>query len=116
MIRKIDQQFSCSKMMLPEHRTNLERHCEELIREEELRRPQLDEQRREEMQRLLEQALQTGQSLKIDTMDSYSRCCYRGLPLRCDPATGQITIRTDRGKTLKLKASEIVHLEFDQQE
>ncbi len=111
MSKKLNQQFSCSKMFLPEHRASLQQRSEKLQQDEDRRRPILDEQRQEELQQILEQAILNKQPLKLIVLNgSGYESCY-GVPLRCDTATGIITVDSGNARPDRLKAATIYHIE-----
>ncbi len=112
MSKKINQQFHCSKMMLPEHCGKLRDHADRLEREEIYRRPVIDEQLWEEQQRILGQALFTGQQIMITIINSSGYHTYRGVPLRIDQIAGFILIENGEQRPFKIRATEIIRLEF----
>lgn len=112
MSKKINQQFNCSKMMLPEHCGSLREHNDRLERKEIYRRPIIDEQLWEEQQRILGQALLTGHQIMITIINSSGYHTYRGVPLRIDQITGFILIANGEQQPFKIRATEIIHLEF----
>ncbi len=111
MSKKINRQFSCSKMMLPEHRAGLQQHASQKQWEEDHRRPLFDEQRQEELQQILEQALLNRQSLKLTILNGSGYKTCRGIPLRSDPSAGLLFIHTGTGRTRSIRAVDVVCLE-----
>ncbi len=111
MSKKLNQQFSCSKMFLPEHRASLKQRNEKLQRDEDHRRPILDEQRQEELQQILEQAISNKQPLKLIALNDSGYRSYHGVPLRCDTAAGIIIIDSGSARPERLKAAAIYHIE-----
>ncbi|MFU8794585.1 MAG: YolD-like family protein [Dethiobacteria bacterium] len=112
MSKKINQQFNCSKMMLPEHCGSLREHVKNLEREEIYRFPVIDEQLWEEQQRMFGQALFTGHTIKINVINSSGSHTYRGVPLRIDQVAGLILVDTGKTGLLKIRATEITRLEL----
>jgi len=112
MSKKFNQQFACSRMMLPEHRSSLQQHNAKTAWEENHRRPFLDEQRQEELQQLLEQAIFKQQRLNFTVLNNGGYQTITGIPLRSDPAAGFIYI-FDAGGTRrrKIMAADVVNLE-----
>ncbi len=111
MSKKMTQQFLCSKMMLPEHCSGLRKYAEDKKWAENHRRPLLDEQFREELQQILELAMAEQQPLKFTVLDSGGYRAYSGIPLRSDPATGLIYLRSGSSRLQAVKASEVVGIE-----
>lgn len=112
MSKKINQQFNCSKMMLPEHCGSLREHVENLKREEIYRLPVIDEQLWEEQQRMLGQALFAGHRVRITIINSSGSHTYRGVPLRIDQVAGIIVVNIGKTGLLKIRAAEITRLEL----
>ncbi|OPL10170.1 MAG: hypothetical protein AVO34_04265 [Firmicutes bacterium ML8_F2] len=108
MSKKIEQQFSSSKMMLPEHRCSLQKHADELRRSEERRHPVIDEQLQEEYQRLLNKALFHHQRLKLIILNADGRHYIIGVPLQMDPTTGIILLDTGLLRPLCIRAAEVI--------
>ncbi len=111
MSKKFSQQFSCSKMMLPEHRGSLQQHADQNRWEQEYRRPILDEQEQEQLQQILEQALSKKQSIKLIVLNESGRQTIYGIPLRINPGTGTILLSTGCVRPLAVKAADVIHLE-----
>ncbi len=110
MSKKLTGQFLCSRMMLPEHCSGLQKHADQLDWDEAHRYPDLDEQRQEEMQQIFEQALAGQTALEITTLTSSGYRHYSGTPLRIDQACGLIYLRDKEGKLIKVFAREAVGL------
>lgn len=111
MSKKLTRQFDCSKMMLPEHRAGLRRHIDQIEWDEKHRRPRLDEQRREELQGILETALLKQQPVKVTVLNENGFEVYHGVPRRLDPAFGLIYLDTGHSRLLPVRASEVVQLD-----
>ncbi|MDY6826764.1 MAG: YolD-like family protein [Bacillota bacterium] len=108
MSKKNEQQFTSSKMMLPEHRCGLQKHSDELRHSEERRRPMIDEQMQEEYQRLLNEALFHHRRLKLIILKSDGRHYITGMPLRMDPTTGIILLDTGLLHPFYVSADEVI--------
>ncbi len=113
MSKKINQQFACSRMMLPEHCDSLRQHTAAVQRAEEQGRPLTDEQLRAEQQRLLEEALYCKLRLKFTLLDETGRSSLSGLPCRVDETAGTIYIDTGSGKPVKIKAASVIGIAGD---
>jgi len=98
-------------MMLPEHRSGLQRYAARKQWEADHRRPVMDEQRQEELQQVLEQALLNGQALKLTVLNERGFTGCTAIPLRIEPSTGLIYFCTGASRHLAVRAAEIVHLE-----
>lgn len=110
MSKKINQQFLCSRMMLPEHCSGLNEHAFRKKWEENHRRPDMDDQLQEQLQQELEQALAKQQALKITFLDYSGYHTYIGVPLRIDPTAGLIFLHTGKGRPRAVKAAEVVKI------
>ena len=110
MSKKLTGQFLCSRMMLPEHCSGLQKYADQLDWDETHRHPELDEQRQEEMQQIFEQAMACRASLEITTLTGSGYRHYSGTPLRSDQAFGLIYLRGREGDLIKIKAREVVKL------
>ena len=110
MSKKLTGQFLCSRMMLPEHCSGLQKHADQLDWDEAHRHPELDEQRQEEMQQVFEQALAGHNALEITTLTSSGYRVYSGTPLRSDQAFGLVYLRDREGKLIRIKTREVVGL------
>ncbi len=106
----MNQQFLCSKMMLPEHYSDLQKHADQLAWDEIHRYPELDEQRQEEMQQVFEQALAGQTAVEITTLTNSGYRFYSGIPLRIDQAYGLVYLRDKEGKLIKIPAREVTGL------
>jgi hypothetical protein len=113
MSKKINHQFHCSRMMLPEHCSVLREHSVELERKENFLIPNHDEQQLEECQQLLEQALADGLELSFMLVTASGREAIRGVPLRFEQyppsilvsSVSQGLIRVDIEKVISVKTA-----------
>ncbi len=94
MSKKMNQQFACSSMMLPEHRGRLNRERKETRWQEEHRRALLDEQEQERFQRALEQSLQQGIPLKLTVLNNSGYHHLWGRVVKLEPWAGRIRLLT----------------------
>jgi len=109
--RKLNQQFNCSKMMLPEHRSSLE---QQILRERcdrELRYPAFDEQELDRLQQQLDLALANKQPIRVTVLENSVCQIYSGVPLRIDQGTGIIVLSTGCGRRQPIQAAQVVALE-----
>ncbi len=111
MSKKFNQQFACSKMMLPEHRSSLQEQSVKTQCNETHRRPLFDEQRQEELQQILDQAIIKRQTLQCTILHSSGYQVYSGVPRRIDQTAGKIIFATGGLRTQAITAAEVVHLE-----
>ncbi len=111
MSKKLNQQFACSKMMLPEHRSSLQEHNDQLRRDEENSRPVLDEQQWERLQQIFEWALAERRALKVTVFNRAGREIFTGIPLSGDPTAGRITFSSGSDRPHPVNAADIAHLE-----
>jgi len=112
MSKKINQQFACSKMMLPEHRGSLQEQSAAVKRADESSRPELDQQERERLQQIFEQALHVRRALRVTVFTETGREIFTGIPLRVDPAGGKIIFSSGSTGVRAIRTADIVHLEL----
>lgn len=113
MSKKFNQQFACSRMMLPEHCGSLRQHAASLKRAEEQRRPLNDEQLQAEQQQLLEEALSHKLRIVFTLLDESGRSSLCGVPCRIDETAGTIYIDTGSGKLTKIRAASVIGIADD---
>ncbi|MCJ7806040.1 MAG: YolD-like family protein [Clostridia bacterium] len=113
MSSKINQQFACSKMMLPEHRVSLRDQSTKAQWKETHRRPLFDEQRQDELQQILGQAILKRQTLQFTILNSSGYRIYSGVPLRIEQTAGKIILDTGDRRTQAITAAEVVQLEVE---
>ncbi len=113
MSRKFNQQFACSRMMLPEHCGNLQQHAAAKARCEEQRKPLADEQLQAEKQQILEQALHDHKNLLFTLLTDSGRSSLSGVPYKLDENAGTIFIDTGNEKKVIIKASAVIGLSFE---
>lgn len=110
MSKKIQNQFACSGLMLPEHRAQLTaRHRKK--RKDAFLPSLLDEQQHEIFQSLLERSLRCGLEIHITVLTAQGEAEITGVVQKTDPLTGRIylsagnTILTiQAGKVVKIRA------------
>ncbi len=78
MVKKIHNQFLCSQIMLPEHRGALNKKAYESRLKEISAMPDLDEQRLEEMDRIITRALREKLDVRITAMCREGPVIYEG--------------------------------------
>ncbi|NLC11010.1 MAG: YolD-like family protein [Firmicutes bacterium] len=64
-MKKMQNQFACSRIMLPEHVEALNKHAREVFVENSYKIPEFDEQQLEEFNILLQRSINQGLCLKI---------------------------------------------------
>ncbi len=111
MSKKLNQQFACSKMMLPEHRGSLQERTVRSRRLEESSRPEFDEQERERLQQVFEQALDGRSALKVTVLTGKGRDTFIGVPLHSDSASGNIAFRVGSSQPKLVRVVDIINLE-----
>jgi hypothetical protein len=111
--KKFNQQFACSRMMLPEHCGSLRKHAAAKIKAEEQRRPLIDEQLQEEQQQILEQALRGQKCLRFEVFTASGREHLSGVPRRLDENAGTILIDTGSNKLQMIRATAVIKLSGD---
>lgn len=113
MSKKINRQFDCSMMMLPEHRGLLQQQAARNRHEEKNRRPHLDEQEHARLQHVLEQAMLQKKPLAITFINEGERRVCRGIPLRCNEGAERIIhIVDESGCVLQIRAGEVISLDL----
>lgn len=112
MSKKIRQQFSCSKMMLPEHSVHYATHKISTKKEELHRRPALDEQYQEQLQQNLSLAMMEQRLIRIKILNAEGFCTYSGIPRRINQVTGTIDLDDGGTAVKRIRASEVVSLDF----
>jgi hypothetical protein len=113
MSKKINQQFNCSKMMLPEHCGQLREHSAAYENAEACSSPCFDEQLREEQQHTLDQALLAGQMIVVTIINSSGTHTFRGVPLRIDQVAGCLVLDAGEVRPSRIKAAEITGLTLE---
>ncbi len=112
MSKKITQQFLCSKMMLPEHCSNLREHNTKNRWEENHRRPDFDEQFQEELQQILLEACASLKLLRVVLLEESGYRTITGVPRHTDPESGIIYFDTGEPKMIPVRAEAIIKLDF----
>lgn len=112
MSKKISQQFKCSKMMLPEHNYQYSADKLNAKHQDARRRPALDEQYQEQLQQKLSRAVMEQRLIRVKILSTDGCCTYRGIPRRVNPVTGIIDLDDDCGRIQRIKASEVINLDF----
>lgn len=103
-------------MMLPEHDRTLREHKAEQQWTEEHRRPLLDEQEQERLQRTLAAAVAEKRALTITVLNANGYRVYRGIVLRTDTAAGTIILAAGGLRPEKICAAEVVALKLTEDE
>ncbi len=111
MSKKFNQQFACSKMMLPEHRGSLQEHKFRIEWEETNRCSLSDEQRHEELQQLLDLATLKQHLLAFTVLCGTGLQTINGVPMRSDPAAGFIYLDSGGGRPKKIRAADVIDIE-----
>lgn len=96
MMKKLDNQFACSRMMLPEHREHLEAHYQKLQREN-YHLPSLDEQQYELFERTLIQSLNFGLEIQITLLAGGQLLTLEGVVKNINLLSGQIILLNKDG-------------------
>ena len=98
MSKKYTNQFLCSWMMLPEHRTKLARHRQETERAEQHRHLLFDQQQWEEFQAVLERSYFEGIRVKVTTLEEDGHRTVTGVVRRLLPALGTMELAGAEGR------------------
>ncbi|MBZ4686861.1 MAG: hypothetical protein PWQ96_524 [Clostridia bacterium] len=110
--KKIYDQFTCSRMMLPEHKERLKNYRKKLQQKEKYRMPLFDEQQWEEFQFILEHSLHYDAKIQLTILQEESYLEVQGVVKGLDTVKREITIATESGLR-KLNAKEIVNIDYD---
>ncbi len=78
MSKKLYNQFICSRMMLPEHVRALSKHEQESKLKELCWMPELDKQRLEEFDRILQKAVKEEMPVRLTVMTGQGLVVYEG--------------------------------------
>ena len=112
MSKKINHQFNCSTMLLPEHNAALKQHFAKPRQEENSRRPLKDEQLLAEEEQLLQEALYCGKKLLFTVIDCAGRKIFSGVPLRFEEPGALIVIAAEgkqgQRRLLKIAAQNVI--------
>ncbi|MDO9534552.1 MAG: YolD-like family protein [Bacillota bacterium] len=95
MIKKIDNQFACSRMMLPEHREHLRAQRLQL---ENYDFPILDEQQYELFERTIIQSLNLGLGIQVTLFADEQFLTLEGVVKNINLLSGQITLLSKDGR------------------
>jgi 3-methyladenine DNA glycosylase AlkC len=93
--KKIRRQFACSRLMLPEHCSSLERHYKETEQSENCRRPLLDEQEQDRFQQILQRSLGQNAPLALTVLKENGFRHLTGTVIKLEPWAGCLRLRTD---------------------
>ncbi|MCI3921546.1 YolD-like family protein [Paenibacillus sp. TRM 82003] len=98
--------WEASRMMLPEHKTAIRTHRTRL---NERTKPELDEQRIEELSLALGEALESGEATCVTTFGAYGDETSIGTVERIDPLEGYVKLRGEE-ETSWIPFADIVHV------
>ncbi len=102
MSKKLSNQFSCSRLMLPAHRKKLN-ECHKIKEEEEKYcMPNLDDQQKEQFQFLISQSLQQGLVIEVTLLTGKSYSRLKGEVKKIDPLQGKLNIVLTSNKEIKM--------------
>ncbi len=108
MSKKINNQFLCSRMMLPEHKENLNSRKKKMEYKEKYYIPSFDEQQWEEFQFLINKSLHEKTKIQITVLEKeYKK--YRGIITHTYPEQGLLNIKVEN-KFKKIAANKIVNI------
>jgi hypothetical protein len=100
--------WEASRMMLPEHKLAIRTHRTRLL---EQVKPELDDQRTEEMSILLNEAHEEHVSASITTYGLYANETHMGQVVKIDPIEGIVKL-VCVGETLWIMFENILHVEL----
>ncbi|WP_309121340.1 YolD-like family protein [Paenibacillus sp.] len=98
--------WEASRMMLPEHKSAIRTHRTRL---NERTKPELDEQRVEELSASLAEALETGAATAVTTFGAYGDETAVGVVAKIDPIERYVKLTTPE-ETLWIPFGDIVHV------
>lgn len=98
--------WEASRMMLPEHKSAIRSHRAQL---NERQRPELDEQRLEELSAALAEALESGRAAAVTTFGAYGNETTIGVVERIDPLLRLVKL-TSAEETVWVPFADIVHV------
>lgn len=97
--------WESSRMMLPQHKEAIRRHRVKLA---ERSKPELDEQRLEELSLTLGAASESGEAISVTTFGPYEDEVQIGIVEKIDPVQRYIKLRTEEGQVW-IPFADIVH-------
>lgn len=98
MSKKYANQFLCSRMMLPEHRTKLARYRQEIEQAEQYRRLLLDQQQWEQFQVLLECSYFGGVPVRVTILEENGYRTVTGVVQKLLPVPGAMELSGANGR------------------
>ena len=114
MSKKINHQFNCSKMLLPEHSAALKAHFAKPRQEENSRRPLKDEQLLAEENNLVQEALASSKKLLFTISSNTGHKSFSGVPLRFEEPGALIVVATEnkqgKRRLLKIAAENVISI------
>jgi hypothetical protein len=108
-MKKLYNQFACSRMMLPEHHEQLKEHHQKLQRKNS-DLPALDEQQYELFERTLIQSLNFGLEIQVTFMADGQFLTLGGVVKNINPVSGQITLLIKDGTKKAVTLNKIAHI------
>jgi hypothetical protein len=105
MIKKLSNQFACSRMMLPEHHEHLKAHHQKLQRENYVL-PSLDEQQYELFEQSIIHSLNFGLEIQVTLLAGEQFLTLEGVVKNINLLSGKIILLSKDGK----KAITIKHI------
>ncbi len=108
MSKKLNNQFICSRMMLPEHVRALSKYEQESKLKELCKRPELDEQRLEEFDRVLQRAIKEELLVRVMVLTERGPVMYDGKVQKI--ATGKLYIEIEEEVKL-VELSNVVNID-----
>jgi hypothetical protein len=102
--------FEGMRMILPEHREAMRK-----VEQEHLRpaRPVLDEQKLEEMSRVLAEALQDSRTLTVTVYQSFDWKRIAMIPEKIDPYTKTIKGRDTQGNAVTIALTDVLDVQLE---
>ena len=94
MRKKLYHQFACSSLMLPEHRAGLIRRHRQKSAE---KRPEWDEQRLEELERLVKRSIAAALPVRITFFEEGAHRVLSGVIPGDQPHRSRLCIQTESG-------------------
>ncbi len=97
-MKKLTNQFLCSRMMLPEHVEAWSKHNEKILEEENNNIPYFDEQELELWERLIKQSLEHGTEITVTYVSKAGKKSFSGAVIKIDVSASRIIFAGKDGR------------------
>jgi hypothetical protein len=109
-MKKMNDQFLCSRMMLPEHRKALSQRQQKIREAEDRRIPLFDEQELELWEWFLRQSLEQGTKITVSYLSEGGEKIVSGVALKNDIPGGMI-IMAGKKSRVRVEVKKILSIE-----